>query len=100
MTLKSSGPTTWQSLRMYWIPTIVPGIVVGCQVGLVGALSGVIVGEMLIGTGGVGEFIAEQRDQFNIAEMYSGIVSVCLMAIILTAAIRILARRTQRFQGA
>lgn len=61
------------------IPAALPGILTGARIGLVGALIGVFLGEMIAGAGGLGQMMAASYRRLETADMYVAILTVSLI---------------------
>ena len=61
------------------IPAALPGILTGARIGLVGALIGVFLGEMIAGAGGLGQMMAASYRTLHTADMYVAILCVSLI---------------------
>lgn len=61
------------------IPAALPGILTGARIGLIGALIGVFLGEMIAGGGGLGQMMAASYRRLETSNMYVAILSVSLI---------------------
>ncbi|OLB96953.1 MAG: hypothetical protein AUH30_11445 [Candidatus Rokubacteria bacterium 13_1_40CM_68_15] len=66
--------------RVYW-PSALPAVMLGLRLGVVQAVKGMVVGEMLISLVGLGERLIYYGNTFLIAELYAVIASVLLIAL-------------------
>ena len=67
--------------RVYW-PSALPAVMLGLRLGVVQAVKGMVVGEMLISLVGLGERLIYYGNTFLITELYAVIVSVLLLALL------------------
>jgi len=67
--------------RVY-LPSALPAIMLGLRLGVVQAVKGMVVGEMLISLVGLGERLIYYGNTFLIAELYAVIASVLLIALV------------------
>ena len=67
--------------RVY-LPSALPAVMLGLRLGVVQAVKGMVVGEMLISLVGLGERLIYYGNTFLITELYAVIVSVLLIAIV------------------
>src|SRR4029077_15350106 len=67
--------------RVY-LPSALPAIMLGLRLGVVQAVKGMVVGEMLISLVGLGERLIYYGNTFLIAELYAVIVSVLVVALV------------------
>lgn len=65
------------------LPAALPGILTGARIGLVGALIGVFLGEMIAGSDGLGQMMAIAYRTLHTADMYVVIVTVSLIGFFL-----------------
>lgn len=61
------------------VPAALPGILTGARIGLVGALIGVFLGEMIAGADGLGRMMAVAYRVLDTADMYVAILTVSLI---------------------
>lgn len=61
------------------VPAALAGILTGARIGLVGALIGVFLGEMIAGSGGLGQMMAIAYRTLNTADMYVAILTISLI---------------------
>jgi len=66
--------------RIY-LPSALPAVMLGLRLGVVQAVKGMVVGEMLISLVGLGERLIYYGNTFLITELYAVIVSVLLIAL-------------------
>lgn len=66
--------------RIY-LPSALPAMMLGLRLGVVQAVKGMVVGEMLISLVGLGERLIYYGNTFLITELYAVIVSVLLVAL-------------------
>ncbi len=66
--------------RVY-LPSALPAVMLGLRLGVVQAVKGMVVGEMLISLVGLGERLIYYGNTFLIAELYAVIASVLLIAL-------------------
>ena len=67
--------------RIY-LPAALPAVMLGLRLGIVQAVKGMVVGEMLISLVGLGERLVYYGNTFLIPELYAVIVSVLLVALL------------------
>jgi ABC-type nitrate/sulfonate/bicarbonate transport system permease component len=69
----------------------------GLRVGLQTAILMMVVSELVASTSGIGFFILQSQQQFEIADMWAGIVALGLLGCILNAAFGLVERRVLRW---
>jgi NitT/TauT family transport system permease protein len=70
------------------VPSVLPYIVAGARYGLGRALVGILVGEFVAASEGIGYAIAKYGDLFAIDKMFACIITVMVIAVVLTEGIR------------
>jgi ABC-type nitrate/sulfonate/bicarbonate transport system permease component len=88
--------TRWQALRHVFLPAAGPTLVTGLRLGLTYILVGVISVEYLASTGGLGYAISFAYLQFNMPQVYAGVVLVVLLAAVLLGLVGRLQRLVSR----
>ena len=68
--------------RQIYLPAALPAIMLGLRLGVVQAVKGMVVGEMLISLVGLGERLIYYGNTFLITELYAVILSVLLLAVL------------------
>ena len=79
------------------LPGASPQIMAGLRVGLQTAILMMVVSELVASTSGIGFFILQSQQQFEIANMWAGIVALGLLGCILNAAFGLVERRVLRW---
>jgi len=90
---RSFGANDQQVFKTLVIPTCVPFIVAGMRLGLGRGLVGVVVGEMLASTAGVGHMMSLASSSFQIDKMFFGLVLLAGFGYILTELLKRLEKR-------
>lgn len=73
----------WAMLRRIYLPSAVPQVLVGLRLTIAYAVIGVVGGEFLTGTSGLGYFIQFTYDSYNLVDTYAGIAIVVLATLAL-----------------
>lgn len=79
------------------LPSASPQIMAGLRVGLQTAILLMVVSELVASTSGMGFFILQSQQQFEIADMWAGIVALGLLGCILNALFGLAERRVLRW---
>jgi len=87
-----SLPRTMQ-FRSIVLPGAVPFVITGIRLGITRGLIGIVVGEMIASTKGVGWMLANASDTFNMVRVFSMIIVLALVGVALTTLARALERR-------
>jgi NitT/TauT family transport system permease protein len=74
-----------ERFRLIELPAAVPSIVTGLRLGIIYALVNAIGLEFLIDFGGIGRIVSDMYAQYDIPEMYAGIVTIVAISLTLLA---------------
>jgi len=80
---RALGTNDVRSFIKVVLPGALPGILTGARVGLIGAIIGVFLGEMIVGTNGLGQLMVLGWRRLRTPDMYVAIVTVSLLGLIL-----------------
>ena len=83
----SLNATSWQRLRELELPTALPYLLSGAEVGIVLAIIGAIVGEYLGGSQGLGHMAVATMNAFDVPAMFAVIALLTLMGFLLYFAV-------------
>ena len=78
---RSFGGGEFALFGRVYLPSALPAVMLGLRLGVVQAVKGMVVGEMLISLVGLGERLIYYGNTFLIAELYAVIASVLLIAL-------------------
>lgn len=84
--------TNWQILRTIIIPSAAPYVFAGVRIGIGRAVSGVIVAEMTSALTGVGRLLISYAKYLQTAELFVGVMTLGLFALVLYAGLARLQR--------
>ncbi len=93
---RSFGANDWQIFRTIALPSSVPFILAGLRLGLGRALVGIVVGELVAATAGIGYFMAIAGATFQTDKLFVGIFIITGVGVLLT---EILNRLERRFEA-
>ena len=85
--------TRWQTFKMVRLPTALPFIFAGLDVGVVLSVIGAIVGEFVGATGGLGHLLLVYNADLKIAAVFALLVVLALIGILLHACVGLAQRR-------
>jgi NitT/TauT family transport system permease protein len=91
---KSLQLDQWRMLRRIYFPSAVPQILVGLRLVVAYAVIGVVGGEFLTGTSGLGYYIQFAYDSYDLVDTYAGILIVVLAALALNGLVHVASRVT------
>lgn len=81
--MKSLNATRWQTWRMLELPSAMPAIIAGLEVGVVLAYIGAIVGEFAGGTKGLGYLTLEYQNGFNAPGLFGVLIQLTVIGFAL-----------------
>lgn len=90
--MTSLNATRWQIFRRLELPSALPYIVTGMEVGIVLALIGAIVGEYLGGSSGLGHLLIARMNAFETDGLFAVMIHMTLLGFFFYAAIGALRR--------
>lgn len=79
---RAFGASEATLFRRIYLPAALPAVMLGLRLGVVQAVKGMVVGEMLISLVGLGERLIYYGNTFLIPDLYAVIVSVLLIALV------------------
>ena len=89
----------WQTQREVAFPSATPFILVGLRQALgISLVLAVVVG-MLAGNSGIGYYIMQAQQEFNMSRLLAAVITVAAVGYLLNAIFLILERRTTRWRG-
>jgi NitT/TauT family transport system permease protein len=80
------------------LPASLPSILSGIRIGMAGALVGVVVGEFISSSAGIGFLISQSANNFNITDMFVGLLILAVVSLILTVILRRLDRHFSKWR--
>lgn len=96
--VRLSGANYVGVLRYVVLPSMAPPILAGLSAGVGFGMIGVVVGEFIASSAGVGNYIIAASDSFDAANTFAGIIVLLLIVVIGNILFRIVRRRTLRWQ--
>ena len=90
---RSFGANDWQIFRTITLPSSVPFVLAGLRVGLGHALIGIVIGELVAATAGIGYEMAIAGATFQTARLFVGILLITIAGVFLTGVIGYVERR-------
>jgi ABC-type nitrate/sulfonate/bicarbonate transport system permease component len=97
---RSMGASRAQMVRTVIVPSTLTGIVTGLQLAMVLITLGVIAGEFLGGSGGIGYLLATSGQAYRTVELFAYIAITLLLALFLNGCTALLAHIARRRLGA
>jgi ABC-type nitrate/sulfonate/bicarbonate transport system permease component len=87
-----------QMFRTVLLPGAVPSIVTGIRLGMATGLIGVIVGEFISSEQGIGFLISQAANNFNIKDLFVGLLVIAFASTILTTILKSIENRFNRWR--
>lgn len=81
--LKPLGASTMHTVRAVYIPGAVPGIVVGVRLAFSYGWRAVVAGELIIGSGGLGEMLSRARSTNQIDEIVAVMIVIAILFLVI-----------------
>jgi ABC-type nitrate/sulfonate/bicarbonate transport system permease component len=92
--------SSWQMLRTIVLPASLPFVFAGVRIGIGRAVSGVIVAEMTSALTGIGRLLISHAKYLQTAELFVGVMTLGLFALVLYAGLARLQRRVTPWSDA
>lgn len=81
--LKPLGAGTWHIIRAVYLPGAVPGIVVGIRLAFSYGWRAVVAGELIIGSGGLGEMLSRSRSTNQVDEIIAVMLVISILFLVI-----------------
>jgi ABC-type nitrate/sulfonate/bicarbonate transport system permease component len=88
-------------LQLFWtllLPGSFPAMIAGVRLAVGFGLIGVVVGEIVASTAGVGYYIESSGNSFEATSLFVGITVIVIAGLLLAALVRLIERRVQRWR--
>ncbi len=95
---RSFSANDWQLLRTVVVPSSVPFMVTGVRIGMGVAFIGVVVGEFIASTSGIGFAIQQAASNFEVDMVFVGVIIVGVAGVLMTEALRHLEAKLARWK--
>ncbi|WP_153407831.1 ABC transporter permease [Nocardia macrotermitis] len=100
--VKSAVSLGLSPIKLYWkviLPSAVPSIFTGLRMGASGAILVLIAAEMVGARAGLGYLITAAQQNFQIPDMYAGIIAIALVGLIFNGVLVTVERRLSRWRN-
>jgi NitT/TauT family transport system permease protein len=94
---RSFGATPWQAFRDIYVWAALPEILAGIRLGLIRAVKGVIIGQMLVTIVGFGELFSRYIRRFAMEEFWASLLVLLVFAFLLAEGLAWLERRVDYY---
>lgn len=92
------GASRWQTFRLFIIPSALPSIFVGLELGFIFGMLGTVSGEMIVGEHGLGVRLQKDAGMFNTAGYFATLFTLIVISAVLSVATQMLKRRLLKWQ--
>jgi len=93
------GATRWQSFRWFIVPSALPSIFVGLELGFIFAMLGTVSGEMIAGEAGFGVRLQRDAGVFNTKGYFATLLVLVLVSAIASGLFQLAKRPLVRWQS-
>lgn len=93
------GATRWQTFRLFVVPSALPSIFIGLELGFIFGMLGTVSGEMIVGEHGLGVRLQRDAGIFNTKGYFATLFLLVLISASLAAVFQIAKRRLIRWQS-
>jgi NitT/TauT family transport system permease protein len=92
------GATRWQTFRLFIVPSALPSIFVGLELGFIFGMLGTVSGEMIVGEAGLGVQLQRQAGVFDTNGYFATLLVLVLISAALSAIFQLAKRHLIRWQ--
>ncbi|MBN8960646.1 MAG: ABC transporter permease [Rhizobiales bacterium] len=92
------GATRWQTFRLFIVPSALPGIFVGLELGFIFGTLGTVSGEMIVGEHGLGVRLSRDAGIFDTADYFGTLFALVVISALLTFCFQITKNRLLGWQ--
>lgn len=97
MLAKSMGVGEWRRLIVFQLPAAVPMLAAAVELGIIYSFLGVITGELVGGSRGIGVVLAEQATAFQTGQFFATLLILAVVTAILTQLMHLVSKRLLRW---
>ena len=90
---RSFGATRSQILRRVYVPSMLPVLLEALRISMIFNLTGVMIAEMYASRTGIGHLIANWGENFQMRQLFAGVILVALVAVLFNETVRFLESR-------
>ena len=95
---RSCGATRGQILMRIYVPSMMPVLLETLRISMIFNFTGVMIAEMYASRTGIGHLIANWGENFQMPELFSGVILLAAVAIAFNEAVRLLAGRVSKWR--
>ena len=93
MVARSYGATKGQILRRVYVPSMLPILLEALRIAMIFNFTGVMIAEMYASRTGIGHLIANWGENFQMPQLFAGVIVLAVVAILFNEAVRALETR-------
>jgi len=90
---RSYGATRAQILRRVYLPSMLPMLLETLRIAMIFNFTGVMIAEMYASRTGIGHLVASWGENFQMRQLFAGVILLAAMAILFNEAVRLLEAR-------
>ncbi len=92
------GATYWQMFRLFIVPSALPSIFVGLELGFIFAMLGTVSGEMIVGEHGFGVRLQRDTGVFDTADYFATLLTLVVISAVIALGFQFVKRRLLPWQ--
>jgi len=95
---RSFGATRWQILRRVYVPSMMPILLETLRISMIFNFTGVMIAEMYASRTGLGYLIANWGENFQLPQLFAGVILLAVVAIAFNETVRVLEHRVSAWR--
>lgn len=95
---RSCGATRAQILRRVYVPSMMPVLLETLRISMIFNFTGVMIAEMYASRTGIGHLIANWGENFQMPQLFAGVILLAAVAILFNEMVRLLESRVSRWR--
>ena len=95
---RSCGATRMQILRRVYLPSMLPMLLEAVRISMIFNFTAVMIAEMYASRSGIGHLIAGWGENFQMRQLFAGIVLLSVIAILFNESVRLLEERCSNWR--
>jgi len=96
---RSCGATPTQILLRIYVPSMMPVLLETLRISMIFNFTGVMIAEMYASRTGIGHLIADWGENYQMPELFAGVILLAVVAISFNEAVRLLEVRVSRWRA-
>jgi NitT/TauT family transport system permease protein len=95
LTVRSWGATDWQLFRHVYVYAVLPTILTGLRLGMILAMTGVLIAEMYVSQSGIGRVLITWGRGFAFEKFFAALLLVAVLTVAVNESLRLIERRVE-----